>query len=54
MNSAEEFVKVMFGEEFKSIIPIEKVQKNSSFIGVFKIVFFIYFICNHITFITYR
>jgi len=35
MNSAEEFSKTMFGEEFKMKVPIEKVDTNSSFIGVF-------------------
>lgn len=34
MNSAEEFSKAMFGEDFKSKIPIEKVDSNSTFIGV--------------------
>jgi len=33
MNSAEEFSKTMFGEEFKHNVPIEKVDTNSSFIG---------------------
>lgn len=34
MNSAEEFSKAMFGEEFKTKVPIETVNANSSFIGV--------------------
>lgn len=34
MNSAEEFSKTMFGDDFKYKVPIEKVQSNSSFIGV--------------------
>jgi len=37
MNSAEEFSKTMFGDEFKFRVPIEKVQNNSSFIGVLTI-----------------
>lgn len=42
MNSAEEFSKTMFGDNFKSKVPIEKIQKNSSFIGVLKINKYIY------------
>jgi hypothetical protein len=34
MNSAEEFSKTMFGDDFKYKIPIEKIQNNSSFIGL--------------------
>jgi len=45
MNSAEEFSKTMFGEEFKMKVPIEKVDTNSSFIGVFS--FFIDFQLLH-------
>jgi len=37
MNSAEEFSKTMFGDNFKYNVPIEKVQSNSSFIGVLNI-----------------
>lgn len=41
MNSAEEFSKTMFGEDFKSKVPIEKIENNSSFIGVFIIIYYI-------------
>lgn len=43
MNSAEEFSKTMFGEKFTTNVPIEKVDNNSSFIGVlnFKSLFLI-------------
>lgn len=34
MNSAEEFTKAMFGEDYKTKVSIEKVSGNSSFIGV--------------------
>ncbi|XP_025207369.1 multiple inositol polyphosphate phosphatase 1-like [Melanaphis sacchari] len=34
MNSAEEFSKTMFGDDFNYKVPIEKIQKNSSFIGL--------------------
>jgi len=43
MNSAEEFSKTMFGDDFKSKVPIEKIQNNSSFIGVLKINIQFYF-----------
>lgn len=39
MNSAEEFSKTMFGDNFQSKVPIEKIQKNSSFIGVLKYIY---------------
>lgn len=44
MNSAEEFSKTMFGEEFTTKVPIEKVDNNSSFIGVlnFKSLFILF------------
>lgn len=40
MNSAEEFSKIMFGEEFRTKVSIEKVDMNSSYIGVYKIFYF--------------
>jgi hypothetical protein len=36
MNSAEEFSKTMFGDDFRYKVPIEKIENNSSFIGVLK------------------
>jgi len=44
MNSAEEFARTMFGNDFRSKVPIEKIENNSSFIGVFIII--IYLITN--------
>lgn len=34
MNSAEEFSKAMFGDEFRTKVPIEKIPINSSLNGV--------------------
>ncbi|CAI6346990.1 unnamed protein product [Macrosiphum euphorbiae] len=34
MNSAEEFSKTMFGNDFRSKVPIEIIENNSSFIGL--------------------
>lgn len=34
INSAEEFTKTMFGEDYKTKVSIEKVPGNSSLIGV--------------------
>jgi len=41
MNSAEEFTKTMFGEDFKKKVPIQKVDSNSSFIGVISVSIYI-------------
>lgn len=50
MNSAEEFSKAMFGEDFKTKVPIEKVDSNSTFIGVLLVDSFHFFLS---TFLTY-
>jgi hypothetical protein len=42
MNSAEEFSKAMFGEGFKSKVQIEKVENNSTFIGVLFVFVFVF------------